>query len=124
MSLFIFIIVAAIFLYRRYLPVYGVRRTHLKDLDLDKITVIDLRDYNVSYKNSIQGALNIPIAYLKRNSQEIPKRELHVIVSSLLEKNIGVRYLRKKGFAVVGYTMVNHHDIIVKKNGKKIETAC
>jgi hypothetical protein len=44
---------------------------------LDKIKVIDIRDFNESYKNPIKGTINIPIAYLKRNINEIPNSELH-----------------------------------------------
>jgi rhodanese-related sulfurtransferase len=94
----------------------------LNDLDLDKIKIIDLRDYNESDKNPIEGELNIPIAYLKRNFREIPKRELHLIVSSILEKNMGIRFLRKKGFCVVGYSIVNHHQLLERENSLKIET--
>ncbi|NYE07550.1 hypothetical protein F4694_004361 [Bacillus niacini] len=116
-------IVASIF-YRGYFSVFGVHCINLNDLNLDKIKVIELRNYNESYKNPIKGALIIPIAYLKRNFIEIPKRELHLIVSSPLEKNIGVRCLRKKGFCVVGYTFVNHQQLISKENSLKIEINC
>ncbi|MHC5534543.1 rhodanese-like domain-containing protein [Priestia megaterium] len=93
-------------LYKRYFPVFGVQCINLKELYLDKIKVIDIRDFNESYKNPNEGAINIPIAYLKRNINEIPNRDLHLIVSNLPEKNIGIRYLRKKGFRVVGYTII------------------
>lgn len=96
-------------LYKRYFPVPGVHCHHLKELDLDKINIIDVRDYNESYKNPIDGAMNIPIAYLKRNYHEIPNRDLHLVGSSLIERNMGVRFLRQKGFRVIGYTIMNHN---------------
>jgi hypothetical protein len=52
--------------------------------------------------------LNIPLGYLKRNINEIPHRDLHLVVSSLLEKNVGARVLRQKGFRVVGYSFVSN----------------
>jgi hypothetical protein len=124
MTLIIFAAIVSSIFYRRYFPVLGVHCINLNDLNWDKIKVIDLRDYNESYKNPINGALNIPIAYLKRNFIEIPKGELHLIVSSPLEKNIGIRCLSKKVFCVVGYTIVNHQQSISKENSLKIEINC
>jgi rhodanese-related sulfurtransferase len=100
------VIVIALILYKRYVPVRGVRNNSWEDLDLKKVAVIDLRDYNESYKTPIKGAKNIPIAYLNRFYNEIPKRELYVIGSSSLEKNIGIRFLRQKGFKVIGFTII------------------
>jgi len=117
-------IVVTFVLYKRYFPVLGVHFITLKDLDLDQIKVIDIRDFNESYKNPIEGTINIPIAYLKRNIYEIPKADLHLVVSSLLEKNIGIRSLRKKGFRVVGYTIINDYKLSLKENSYKIETNC
>lgn len=94
-------------LYKRYFPVLGARFIHLKDLELDKIKVIDVRDYNESYAEPIKFAINIPTAYLKRNLNEIPNCDLHVVGSNLIDKNVGIRYLRKKGFRVIGYTITN-----------------
>lgn len=111
-------------LYRRYFPVFGVQCNRLRDLDLDKINVIDVRDYNESYKNPIDGAINIPIAYLKRNYYEIPNRDLHVVVSSLVEKNMGIRFLRQKGFRVAGYTITDQKKFLLKENLLEIETDC
>jgi hypothetical protein len=100
-------IAIAFIFYNRYFPVSGAHFTNVKDLNLDEMKVIDLRDFNDSYKNPINGAVNIPLAYLKRNFNEIPSRDIHLIVSNPLEKNFGIRYLRKKGFRVVGYTIIS-----------------
>jgi rhodanese-related sulfurtransferase len=101
----VFIII--FFIYRRYYPVLGVRRFNMGDLELEKINLIDLRDYNESYKETIKGSLNIPIAYLNRYVSEIPKSDIFIVVSSSIEKNMGIRFLRKKGFRVIGYTILN-----------------
>lgn len=120
-----FLIVSTIFvtffLYKRYFPVLGVCFIHLKDLDLDNIKVIDVRDFNESYKFPIEGAINIPIAYLNRNLNEIPNSDLHLVVSGSLEKNVGIRFLRHKGFRVIGYTIAVHNKLILKENLLKIE---
>lgn len=49
--LIVCIFVITFSLYRRYVPVLGVRCIYLKDLELDRIKVIDVRDYNESYKD-------------------------------------------------------------------------
>lgn len=118
--LIVTILVLLFILYRRYFPVLGVHRYILEDLELDKIKVIDVRDYNESYKEPIKGSLKIPIAYLKRNFYEIPKNDLHVVVSSLIEKNMGIRFLRKKGFRVIGYTIIDGN----KYNSYKVKKQC
>jgi hypothetical protein len=59
----------------------------------------------VAYNNALPGAINIPIAYLTRYCYEIPNGDLIVLASNSLEKNVGVRLLRKNGFCVSGYTI-------------------
>ncbi|RST75077.1 sulfurtransferase [Siminovitchia acidinfaciens] len=93
---------AAVFIYRRYIPVAGIEPVGEKP---ENKTVIDLRDFNESYKTPITGALNIPVAYLKRYHQEIPRDNLHIIASNKVEKNMGARVLREKGFHVCSYSI-------------------
>jgi rhodanese-related sulfurtransferase len=102
-------LVILVILYRRYFPVLGVKCSQLEELDLTKLEIIDVRDYNESYKNPIEGAMNIPIAYLKRHINEIPHTDLHLVVSSLLEKNVGIRALKQKGYRIVGYSFVSQN---------------
>lgn len=94
-------------LFKRYFPVRGVRYYNLADIELNVTKIIDVRDFNESYKNPIKGAINIPLAYMKRNLNEIPDRRLHVIGSNEVDKNVAIRLLRKKGFHVKGYTIMN-----------------
>jgi rhodanese-related sulfurtransferase len=114
-------IVILFILYKRYFPVLGVKCYQLGELDLTKLKIIDVRDYNVSYKNPIEDSLNIPLGYLKRNINEIPHRDLHLVVSSLLEKNVGARVLRQKGFRVVGYSFVSNK---LKESHFEIKVNC
>jgi len=96
--------------YVRYVPVTGVQFSRVTDFDPHSIQVVDIREYNQSYKHPIPKSINIPIAYLKRNFQEIGSRRIHVIASDHLEKNMGIRLLRKKGFKVISYTILNGNE--------------
>lgn len=73
----------------------------------DCITVLDVRDYNQSYKDSIQSSINIPIAYLKRNVAEIQGKKIHIVATNHIEKNMSVRFLRKKGYKVISYSLTD-----------------
>jgi len=105
------ILVLLIILYKRYFPVIGVKYTILEEVDSTKLEIVDLRDYNESYQNPVEGSLNIPIAYLKRHTKEIPQKDLHLVVSSLLERNVGIRALKHKGYKIVGYSLVRQNSI-------------
>jgi rhodanese-related sulfurtransferase len=94
-------------LYVRYVPVIGVQSARVTELNPHLIQVVDIREYNQSYRHPIPKSINIPIAYLKRNYQEIESKKVHVIASDHLEKNMGIRLLRKKGFKVMSYTIIN-----------------
>lgn len=89
----------------RYIPVRGIDQ---HDLYIEDAKILDVRDYNDSYLDEIPGALNIPVAYLKRYFNEIPKDKIFIVASDTIEKNISVRFLRRKGFNVVGYTFINN----------------
>lgn len=90
----------------RYIPVRGVK---CKDESTIPETVIhlDVRDYNVAAKDSIPNTVNIPVVYLNRYFQEIESKKVFVYAEDNLEKNVSIRFLRKKGFDVVGYKLTN-----------------
>ncbi|PLR83695.1 hypothetical protein [Bacillus sp. V33-4] len=102
-------------IYKRYIPVSGVRNIYWFNHDLEIINIVDLRDYNVAYKNPILGSINIPVAYLKRHYTEIQNSSIHVVASDQLEKNMGIRFLRRKGIRVVGYTVTDNCKINLKE---------
>lgn len=108
-------------LYKRYFPVLGIKCRQLKELDLSTMVILDLRDYNESCKSPIEGAINIPLAYLKRNFHEIPNRNIHLVVTSLLKKNIGIRDLKGKGHRVASYSLISNK---FKKSQLKIKVNC
>ena len=93
-------------LYKRYIPVGGVDHQDIQLVSGNgNKAIVDLRDYNSVCGNKSEEALHIPIAYIKRQYQEIPNKHVHIIVDNELEKNIGIRLLRRKGVRVVSYTM-------------------
>ncbi|TKC19522.1 hypothetical protein [Robertmurraya kyonggiensis] len=96
-----------IFMLLRYLPVFGVHCIHLFDIDEKDLTVVDVRDYNRAYKDSFHSTINIPVAYLNRYFHEIPGKKVHVVAANPLEKNISIRFLRKKGYHVKSYTLTD-----------------
>ena len=90
--------------FNRYVPVRNVPAVNSKQKDA---IWVDLRDYQVSAKNPVNGAINIPCGYLKRYMREIPNQQIVIIASNEVEKNFGARLLRKYGFNVKGYTIAD-----------------
>ncbi|WP_243290941.1 hypothetical protein [Bacillus sp. FJAT-47783] len=100
-------IVIGYFVFIRNFPVLRLRNINMENLDLTTMNIVDIRDYNDAFKSPVHGAINVPVAYFNRYFSKIPQSDLVVVASNRLEKNIGIRFLRKKGFKVVGYTMIN-----------------
>jgi rhodanese-related sulfurtransferase len=106
-SIFIILLLIIIgFLYIRYMPVTGVECSDIMS-DADSVKILDVRDYNVSYKDPILHSINIPIGYMKRYYHEINHRNIYIVASNQLEKNMSIRFLRKKGYKVLGYTLTD-----------------
>jgi len=102
------LIILSIIMYERYFPVYGIPCKDMNDPHATKnIIFVDVRDYNDSSNKPIEGAVMIPVAYLSRFVNEIPRENIHVIASTTLEKNVGIRMLRKQGFKVNSYTIID-----------------
>lgn len=89
-------------IFNRYVPVRNLQA--LENHDKDAVFV-DLRDYQDSAKNPVNGAINIPCGYLKRYMNEIPNRQIVIIASNEVEKNFGARLLKKYGYNIKGYTI-------------------
>lgn len=122
--MFVLLIVVGYLIAIRYFPIIGLNYIDKKELDLTTLIKVDVRDYNESYKNPVKGAINVPVAYLKRYYLEIPSKNLIVVASNRLEKNVGIRFLRTKGFKVVGYTITNEEQTVLKENQLNKETYC
>lgn len=117
------IIVAIVTIYllsKRYFRIFGLDYMEKKVIESSTFNIVDLRDYNDAYNNPFQGAINIPLAYLKRYYKELPNSDLVIVASNHLELKMGIRILRKRGFKVVGYTLTNHkHEVCEEKQLKK-----
>jgi hypothetical protein len=105
--LILFLSITLGFLYIRYFPVRGVPCVSSLNQGADSIKMVDVRDYIQSYKDSIPGSANIPVMYLKRNYRELSHMQVFVVASNRLEKNISIRFLRKKDINVVGYRLTS-----------------
>lgn len=90
--------------YRRFMPLRGMKRECIEEVDANAVTVLDIRPYNIS-KEEVSGAMNLPFSYLMRSYKEIPKQPIHLIATDAIEKNLGARLLQKKGFDVVSYSL-------------------
>ncbi len=97
-------------IYRRYMPVYGIPLKIIEEETIGNDIIVDIRDYAASSKNPIKGSLPIPAAYLARYASEIPGEKVLIIASDHLEKNWGIRELRKKGIKVVAYTLAGKEE--------------
>ncbi len=95
-------------LYYRYVPVRGVKElTSLSSYE--QVTLLDVRDYNEA--DEMNGALRVPVAYLKRYYQTIPNRQVIVIAKSNLEKNAAIRLLGRYHFSIEGYYIKGHEHV-------------
>ncbi|GFZ75918.1 hypothetical protein GCM10010978_16910 [Compostibacillus humi] len=103
MSIYLFIVAAiaiVVTLYRRYFPVLGIPCKKTEGNNSSSL-VLDIRDYNTAQTED--SDLRIPYAYLKRYIREIPKKKLHVVANDRLELNLGLRYLKSKGFEIESF---------------------
>lgn len=104
MLLFITLAIFSVLIYMVYYRYAPVRVKEMSDKELrDCHIILDVRDYQDSYKSNCDQALAIPCGYLKRYYHEIPQGPIVVIGSSSVEYNVSVRQLKRLGFNVVGY---------------------
>jgi hypothetical protein len=118
--LLLIIIVAPIItaLYKRYIPVAGVKQFNDVPVEAEFIQIVDVRDYNQSFRNPIPQAVNLPVAYMNRNWHELYGIRVHVIASTKLEKNMSIRLLKRKGYKVEGFTLTEQQSPPKPNNGK------
>lgn len=96
--------------YKRYVTAKGVKHDCTDRLkENGDIFLLDVRAYNISYKDPIEGAFELPIAYFIRSYEEIPDRPIHIIASDEMEKNMAVRLLWKKGKQVISYSLTEEN---------------
>ncbi|SHM49674.1 hypothetical protein [Gracilibacillus kekensis] len=103
----VMIVVTAHLIYTRYVPIKGVPCVDPNiECNHDKVT-LDIRDYQKAAKDKVEGAIVIPVPYLRRYYSEISSQSIYVIASNHLEKNLAIRFLKNKGFHVIGYTLTD-----------------
>jgi rhodanese-related sulfurtransferase len=79
------------------------------DINNKDILLLDLRDYNEAAKMPVNGAYNLPLAYLKRHYGTIQHKDIVIMAPDLVSKNMGARFLKRKGFNILGYSLTECH---------------
>lgn len=72
----------------------------------NNIVYLDVRDYQDASHKPVQGAFNLPYAYLKRHHNQISSYQVVVVASDPVLKNLSIRFLKGHGFKVVGYQLI------------------
>lgn len=63
------------FFYKSYVPVYGFTCTEFDKIsDSSDAVLLDVRDYQTAHRSPVEGTVNIPYAYLRRNHEKIKKK--------------------------------------------------
>jgi rhodanese-related sulfurtransferase len=89
-------------LYRRYVPVMGTKRISVFHEGCEAV-LVDVRDFHEASHSPMESAVHIPLAYLARQHHDIPKKEVVVVVSDRILRNLSIRQLKKHGYDVKGY---------------------
>ena len=107
MYLFLALIIfsLAVSMAKRLIPVPGVHPVDIKHIEKDTIFV-DARDYQTAEREGwVPEAYRIPLPYVNRQYNSLPDKQIILIVSDRVEKNLYARLLLKKGYRVVGYNI-------------------
>ena len=91
-------------MYYRYFPV-RTKKLYSHDVTHGHV-VVDVRDYQDSSKGDCEAVVALPCGYIRRYSSDIPSGPLVVMGSNLVECNVGVRQLKRLGFNVKGYMII------------------
>lgn len=98
-----FVLVILSIIWKRFVPVAGVKEVSIKDIY--NLQIVDVRDYNTNKCNNLK-VTHIPYAYLPRCLHEIENHPIHLIGESQLEINLAIRFLKKHGYTVASYSNV------------------
>ncbi|SFE41557.1 rhodanese-like domain-containing protein [Alteribacillus iranensis] len=107
MYLFLALIIfsLAVSMAKRLIPVPGVHPVDIKHIEKDTIFV-DARDYQTAEREGwVPEACRIPLPYVNRQYNSLPDKQIILLVSDRVEKNLYARLLLKKGYRVVGYNI-------------------
>jgi rhodanese-related sulfurtransferase len=100
-------------LYKRYVPVAGAKKISVIHEDCD-VVFVDVRDFHEASHSPISSAVHIPLPYLERQHTDIPKKEVVVIVSDRILRNLSIRQLKKYGYDVKGYLCIHNEPPYMK----------
>jgi rhodanese-related sulfurtransferase len=102
---FLLFSVLSYMMYYRYFP---VRTKQWSSLELtSRHVVVDVRDYQDSSKGDCDNIIAIPCGYIRRHSRDIPDGSIVVLGSNPIECNVGVRQLKRLGFPVEGFIIID-----------------
>ncbi len=110
--------------YQMIMPVKQVkqRRSSVENLDIGE-ALLDVRGFIDANHNQVDGAINIPLAYLKRHHRELKDKKIHVIGANRREINSAIRLLKRKNVHVLGYSLAKNEgrrfDGVYKPNEKQ-----
>jgi len=101
------ILIFLILFYQRNVPVKGIDSIPLGNLHGNDHFYLDLREYNDAETQYSSKTLQIPYAYLGRFYKEIPKGPIHIIAGDRFDLHLGIRFLKRKGFTVSSFTLLD-----------------
>lgn len=77
---------------------------HVDGTEAD-VQCVDVRDYHLAYKDELSNTINIPLPYLKRYYKDIRNKTVHLIGRDEQEISRSARFLKRKGYRVIGTTI-------------------
>ncbi|MBS2968593.1 sulfurtransferase [Metabacillus sp. KIGAM252] len=98
--------------YRRYIPVRNIPCLSVKRMD--GFPIVDVRDFNNRHAITLDQSMNIPYSYLQKTFNDINAQEIYLIAATKLERNMSIRFLKRKGILVKGYALSDEKEC----NGK------
>lgn len=109
-------------LYYRYVPTSKVKERDINQtIEKNEATILDIRDFNVSYRDPISNAVNIPFSYLNRYHHELGSNPIVIISPDTVGKNMSTRFLKRKGYSVIGFHIKENS--LLESNKRKEEVA-
>ncbi|KZZ83516.1 hypothetical protein [Bacillus sp. SJS] len=92
--------------YRRYIPVRNIPCLPIQRME--GIPIVDVRDYNNRQVITLERSMNIPYSYLQKAFNDINGQEIYLIAATKLERNMSIRFFKRKGILVKGYALSDH----------------
>lgn len=104
-------ILGSYLLYKNFFPVFENCINPYNLESNEETMIVDLRAFQSSAKYPIKGAIVIPFAYLKRYHEELKGKKLYVVAPGLVDKNLSIRFLKSKGYEILGYSIIKESQL-------------